>query len=695
MKKILFCFAILISIGTFAQKQKLSPIKGAKSMRVEFLGESKRMTDIVQPSRDKVNEKDVYIVPNKLTKTGPFSQGPNSAPDPVVQKQGPQPLAAGGGQVLQSFDGGSNADNAAVNGVRITPPDTQGDVGPNHYIQMTNLNTIIFDKSGNRLLGPVPSNAFFQDLPPELAGTNAGDPVALYDQFADRWILMQFAGAPIEFVVLAVSTTPDPLGTYNQYAIFYDGDFPDYPKIGIWNNALVITSRDFNPGLVSLSVVGVNRDDILNGVPEARSQRFAIPFAGFDGILPADADGDLPPADGEPHPSMWMGPGNSLNLALTTFDFDNPANSTMEFDTVPIAPFNFFATQVQQPNGQALDVLPFFLMYRLQYRNFGTHASMLTNHSVQEVAGGPFGVRWYEFRDDGPEPWQVFQQGTFLPDDGLNRWMGSVAMNGDGDIAIGYSVASATLDPSIRFVGQTASESGSGLLNIPEASILEGTASITGAARWGDYSMMGVDPVDEDFWFTTEYVNGADGGAFPWATFIAEMTFGDPPVAICQDITVDLNADDGTVTITPEQINNGSTDATGGTDITLTLDIDNFDCADFGENIVTLTVTDAEGITASCTAVVTVNVIDEEAPVAICQDITVQLDGESVEITPEQVDGGSTDNCAIAELSIDQSVFTEAGEFTVTLTVTDPVGLTDTCEATVIVAIGPVIDVDP
>lgn len=697
MKRILFFFTLLLSVAVLAQQRPQNQ-KGATPIKVQFMGKSKKLTDIRSiPTRMKANANDVYVVPNKLTKIDQFRPGPNTAPDPVMQKAMPELLQGEGGQVLQGFDGASNADNGTVNGIRVTPPDTQGDVGPNHYIQMTNSLTTIYDKSGNILFGPEPNSVFFQDLEDRLAQSNDGDPVVLYDEFADRWIISQFAvnaGTPFAMLV-AVSTTPDPLGTYNQYAIFYGDDFPDYPKLGVWNDALYISTRDFNPGFIGFSLVALNRDDILNGVADPRAQRFQILNPGFDGILPADADGDLLPPNGEAHPSMYMGGSNELNLILTTVDFDNPANSTMIFDTVPIAPFNVFTGSVPQPNGQDLDALPNFLMYRLQYRNFGTHASMITNHSVQEVAGGPFGVRWYEFRDTGATtPWEVFQQGTFLPDDGLNRWMGSAAMNGNGDIAIGYSVASATQEPSIRFVGQTASESGTGVLNIPEASILEGVNSMTDASRWGDYSMMSVDPSDDDFWFTTEYV-GDFGGFAPWATWISEMTFGEPPVAVCQDIELDLDAADGTISITPEDIDNGSTDASGGNDITLSLDIDTFDCGDAGENIVTLTVTDADGITASCTAVVTLNVTDEEAPVAVCSDLSLQLDGESIEITAEDLDGGSTDNCAIAEFAVDQSVFTETGTFTVTLTVTDVVGLTDSCEATVTISAGPEIEVAP
>lgn len=602
MKRILFCFALMFSVLAFGQKVQQNQ-RGAKKMMVQYLGQSPKLTQIKPiPNRIKTGKSDVYIVPNKLTKTGLIKQIINKRKDPVIQK-GVSTAARGLNEatVLTGFDGGSNQDNANVNGIQVAPPDTQGDVGPNHYIQMTNSVTTIFDKSGNALLGPVPNSVFFQNLDPVLAGTNDGDPVVLYDEFEDRWIVSQFAvsqGAPFAMLI-AVSSTSDPLGTYNQYAISYGTDFPDYPKLGIWNDALYITTRDFANGqsFAGFSLVAINKFDMYDGVP-TDAQRFEINNPDFDGILPADADGTTPPPPGEPHYSMYLSAsGNLLNLITTTIDFDNPANSTLEFGTVPVAPYSFFQTQVDQPNGQTLDALPFFLMYRLQYRNFGTYQTMLTNHSVQEQSGGAYGIRWYEFRG-GQGTWDVYQQGTYLPDDGLNRWMGSVAMNGNGDIALGYSVSSSTLNPSIRFAGQSSSESGSGILDIPETSILEGTFSSSGASRWGDYSMMSIDPVDQDFWFTTEYI--AQDTAFSgWGTWIAELQLEQPLIAVSPGAPItgellvgETLATDFTVTNSSENdvvVNVGATN--NGLPISFTSDVLNI--AAGGSEAVTATINTA------------------------------------------------------------------------------------------------------
>ncbi|MDT0622608.1 BspA family leucine-rich repeat surface protein [Croceitalea vernalis] len=697
MKKRLLFVALAFSL--IIQAQTNSNQRGSKTMTVTYLGTSPKLTEIkpISSFPEKARFEDgVYVVPNKLSKSGVIDRIENPISDPVIQNSN-APLF-NGAAVKVGFDGGSNQDNAIVNGIQVAPPDTQGDVGPNHYIQMTNSVTTIFDKSGNTVFGPSPNSVFFQNLDPRLAGTNDGDPVVVYDQFEDRWIVSQFAisaGAPY-FMLVAVSQTGDPLGAYNQYAIDYGNDFPDYPKLGVWNDALFITTRDFENGssFAGFSIVAIDKFDMYSGI-ETNAQRFEIDNPDFDGILPADADGNIPPPAGEPHYSLYLSAsGNLLNLVTTAIDFDTPENSTLIFSTIPVAAYSFFQSQVSQPNGQTLDALPFFLMYRLQYMNFGTHASMLTNHTVQQESGGTFGIRWYEFRKTAT-PWSVYQQGTYLPDDNLNRWMGSIAMNGEGDIALGYSVAGSTLNPSIRFVGQTSDQSGTGSLNVAETSILEGTLSSRGTNRWGDYAMMSIDPVDGDFWFTQEYVKN-DLSFSGWGTYISEFAFGNPPIALCQDIAISLD-ETGIATITPDQIDNGSIDFNGGA-VTLSLDIDTFDCSNLGENMVNLIVTGSEGIPASCSARVVV--LDNIAPIAVCQDIAIRVNStEPTEITFEQVDGGSTDNCGINNATFSKSTFSIAdiGENIIDVTVSDANGNTSVCQSTITVIdeaeIGPPIAV--
>jgi PKD repeat protein len=168
------------------------------------------------------------------------------------------------------------------------------------------------------------------------------------------------------------------------------------------------------------------------------------------------------------------------------------------------------------------------------------------------------------------------------------------------------------------------------------------------------------------------------------STCTATVTVEDntAPVALCQNITVELDAN-GDATITPSDIDNGSSDAC---DITLALDITDFDCSDVGDNTVILTVTDNNGNTTTCTTTVTVE--DNIAPVAVCQNVTVQLDVDgNASITASQINNGSSDACGIASLALDITDFdcSNVGDNTVTLTVTDNNGNTSTCTATVTV----------
>ena len=680
MKQFLLLFTLLVGCSVFGQQK--TQLKGSTTLEVTYLGQSPQMRNVsVATSTTKGG--DPYVIPNKLNKTSAANKTANYGADPVIQQQ--YNLGKDLPFVKQSIEGNGNQDNVDLFGGVVAPPDTQGDVGPNHYIQMVNKTAKIFDKGGNLLLGPVPNNFFFQNLDPRLANTNDGDPIVLYDQFVDRWIVSQFAvsaGDPY-FMVIAVSTTPDPLGTYNQYAINYGSDFPDYPKLGVWNDAIYISTRDFAGGTTyaGFSLVAINKNDMYAG-KETSAQRFEIDDPDFDGILPADADGPNPPPAGEPHYSLYLPfPGaaeSSLNLITTEIDFENPGNSTLEIEPLPVGAYAYYYGGVFQPNGIPISTLPFFLMYRLQYMNFGTHASMLTNHSVQENPEAPFGIRWYEFRKNN-SPWEVYQQGTYRPNDNLNRWMGSIAMNTKGEIALGYSVVSKDLAPSIRFTGQTADYSGTGIMNVTESSIIEGTLSSRGTNRWGDYSMMSYDPEDDDFWFTTEYI-AQDWGFSGWGTKIAEFQLNGGFNVLCKDITIALN-EEGYASITVADIDNG-TAAANNEDLELSINITEFNCSNVGENAVMLTATNSLGQSSSCTA--TVTVLDVTPPVAQCFNITRPLnDAGEVTVEIDEINNESFDLCSEVTVELGQTLFTteDLGVNQVPLTVTDASGNQSVCYA--------------
>jgi hypothetical protein len=260
------------------------------------------------------------------------------------------------------------------------------------------------------------------------------------------------------------------------------------------------------------------------------------------GMLPSDLDGALPPI-GAPNAFMefddnaWGYSPDQLQLWNFHVDWTNTANSTFsKAVALPTAAFDWSLCGgnrnciPQAGTTVKLDALSDRLMYRQQYRNFGTHQSIVVNHSVDVDDTDHAGLRWYELRNTG-SGWSIYQQGTFAPDSS-SRWLGSAAMNGSGGIAIGYSVSSASTYPSIRYTGRVAGDP-LGTLPQGEGTIINGTGSQThSASRWGDYSMLAVDPVDDcTFWFTSEYLQTT--GSAPWRTRIASFTLpgcgGAPP----------------------------------------------------------------------------------------------------------------------------------------------------------------------
>ncbi|MDY0287002.1 MAG: T9SS type A sorting domain-containing protein [Bacteroidia bacterium] len=433
-----------------------------------------------------------------------------------------------------------------VNGVY--PPDTDGDVGPNHYMQMINLSFAVWDKDGNLLYGPVDNSTLWQGFIGPWTGSNDGDPIILYDDMADRWLASQFAinvGNGKYYELVAISATPDPLGEWYRYAFEYDV-FIDYPKFGIWNNAYFMTTNNFNGGFVGIGAHAYERDAMLAGDPDAQMAYFEMnSWAGFS-MQPADCDGIAPP-DGEPGVFITRGDDNDMDFYTFVVDWDNTENTDFSFAySLPVSYYNNNIWGIAQPNTtQELDALSNMLMYRLQYRNMGTHQAMVLNHTVN--AGGVAGIRWYEFRKSAMQ-WELFQEGTFAPGDGLNRWMGSIAMNANGDIALGYTVSNADVFPSIRYTGRAATDP-PGEMTFAEMEAIPGTASQNGISRWGDYSNMSVDPVNDSvFWHTNEYLGSG------WKTRIFSFTFGPPKMpeisagpdtVICENVIYDTQSASG------------------------------------------------------------------------------------------------------------------------------------------------------
>jgi len=409
----------------------------------------------------------------------------------------------------------------------LSPPDTDGDVGPNHYFQMVNVSFAIWDKQGNLLYGPVDNSTLWDGFVGSWTGTNDGDPIVIYDEIEDRWIATQFAVNTSDgtyWELIAISETPDPLGAYYRYAFQYN-IFNDYPKFSSWPDGYYATYNMYGNGYAGSTIVAFEKDSMLVGSPNARVVEFG-PFQDLYGTNTSDFDGTTMPPSGSPN---WVvnlnkyGTPQTLEVFNFQVDWNNPASSSFTlWDDLTVTPFDFFdpgnRNQLPQPNTtQKLDPLSKYSMYPLKYRNFGTHESMTINHTVK--LGERAGVRWYELRrDNGQTQWSLYQEGTYAPEDSLSRWMASLAMNANGDIAMGYSVTSEEVYPSIRYTGRY-SDSPLGEMDVEEIIIIGGSGTQSGTARWGDYSYMSVDPVDDTtFWFTTEYIENA------WATRIASLS---------------------------------------------------------------------------------------------------------------------------------------------------------------------------
>jgi len=421
-----------------------------------------------------------------------------------------------------------------------SPPDTDGDVGPDHYFQMINVSFAIWDKQGNLLYGPVDNSTLWDGFIGPWTGTNDGDPIVLYDDYADRWVATQFAvntNNGSYWQLIAVSETSDPLGAYYRYAYQFTL-FNDYPKFSIWPDGYYSTYNMFAGSYAGNITAVMDRDEMLVGNPDAQMIQFG-PYPIQYGTKTAHLDGPTLPPAGSPNWVVNLLKYGTQALEVYKFETDwvTPANSSYTLhNTLNVTSFNFFdpsvRPQLPQPNtSQLLDPLSKYLMNPLYYRNFGTYEVMVVNHTVK--IGSRAGVRWYELRkDSGQNDWYIYQQGTYAPNDGLSRWMASIAINGNGEIALGYSVTGDTTFPSIRYTGRTA-ESPLGVMDIEEITLVGGSGSQSGTARWGDYSALSVDPSDDTtFWYTGEYM---PSGA--WGTRIASFNFGpiSPPTAFAGD----------------------------------------------------------------------------------------------------------------------------------------------------------------
>lgn len=439
----------------------------------------------------------------------------------------------------------------------VAPPDPSLAVSEDFVMQAVNATTLqVFDKEGNPVSNTFSANTFW-------AGTgfaSSGDPILLFDKEAKRWIITEFASPQDNTLLWAISETEDPLGSYFIYD-FQTPNFPDYPKYGIWPEAYVVGTNE----LPSVPVYAVERQKMLAGEEDVTLVRVTanpINASFFPMLLPADWDGDTPPpATTKPMFLRVRDGNNSDAVQIYTFDinFDNPNSSGLTFQEVQLAPLNSdgcvfdgFFTCVPQPGNEPITGFPGLIMERIQYRNFETHETMVLSFMVNaNTTADPIaGLRWVELRREaGQTDWALYQEGTFAPEDGEHRFLGSISMDADGNIGLAYTISSETTFPSLAFTGRRQGDP-LGEMTIDELVFIEGTGVVEFGNRYGDYSTMRVDPADDQtFWITSEYGRAGTSWDTRIASFIIRRDSNDmAATALLAPISAEFLSDSETIT---------------------------------------------------------------------------------------------------------------------------------------------------
>ncbi|WP_196139962.1 carboxypeptidase regulatory-like domain-containing protein [Aliikangiella sp. G2MR2-5] len=549
----LLIFVLACCVGQYSLATDKNQIKYAsKRLATKPLSEMAKVVPVLNPSKKlkmTTSGKPVpgdgndYQIPNKtfpllkLKKRGTAAeQKAQVKPDAVRQSAFPGKRIP---DTTVSFDGMPNVMGAV-------PPDTNGDVGPNHYVQTVNTAIAVWDKQGNQILEPTALNSLWTGLGGLCESTNRGDPIVLYDQMADRWLVSQFAfndSTTDNRQCIAVSQTPDPTGAYYIYDFAYSTThFNDYPKFGVWDNAYYMSVNQFvGDNYAGVGVVAFERNAMLSG---ANARQVKIDLAGdfpsVFSLLPADHDGVLlPPADSPNYffsiQDDWFhdAPQDAIQIFRFDLDWNQPQAASFSLATeIPVAAMDLDieTSEILQPNGVSLDSLLGYAMYRLAYRNFGATASLVATHNVDADSAGQAGIRWYQIDiDNSNGDIRLNQQGTFAPNDGVDRWMSSIAMDAVGNIALGYNATSDTIHPSVYYSGRLVDDP-AGEISQGEGIIVAGSGSqgVVNRSRWADYSSLSVDPDDDcTFWYTNEYYDVDDDDTLNWSTRIGSFKFAE------------------------------------------------------------------------------------------------------------------------------------------------------------------------
>ena len=457
-------------------------------------------------------------------------------PDSVVQKKSLLAfLAPNIPQPILTFDGIPDVSGFC----NCEPPDTNGEAGTTQYVQMVNSAYQVFDKTGSSLLGPNSIDSLWTGMSGSCASDGDGDPVVMYDQLANRWIITQFAGG-LTHECIAVSTSNDATGTYARYdynlVSIAGGGLYDYPHLGVWPDGYYLTMNVFNSfgtAYLGPQAFAMNRAKMLTGDLSAEMQAAPRLSASNPPMLPSDLDGTTLPPAGAPNSVVLWPSSNTYRVYHFHVDWSNPTNTTFTLFGSPAATgFTQMCPGLrscvpQKGTTAKIDAIGDRLMYRLAYRNFGDHESLVGNFTVSN--SGIAGIRWFELRNVTAGPVATYQEGTYSPDS-THRFMGSIAMDKQGNMLLGFTASDSTIYPQVRYTGRLATDP-LGTMPQGEAHLFDGTGSQSDSTyfRWGDYSDMTVDPSDDQtFWYTQEYYQTTS--SFNWRTRVGTVKLGSQSV---------------------------------------------------------------------------------------------------------------------------------------------------------------------
>jgi hypothetical protein len=438
--------------------------------------------------------------------------------------------------ILKNFDG--MADSANGSAGLFVPSDSNLAVGATQVVEVINTAYQVFSKStGSSVQSPRQISSIFTGVSGFCGKGASGtytDPLVLYDGAAGRWVISIVASDSSVLTgneCVAVSTSTNATGSYHRYVFTFGTNvFNDYPKLGVWPDAYYASYNLFSPtSFIAAKACAYNRAAMLAGTTAkvicfSNKNEFAF--------LPSDLNGATVPPAGEPNFFIDLFSTGALHLFKFHVDFTTPTNSKFTGPvTISVTPFGVacgtstnLACIPQLGTSDLLDSLGDRLMFRLAYRNFGTHESLVVNHAAK-TSVAPSGVRWYEIRSPGTTP-VIFQHGT-LTSGSTSLWMGSIAMDKVGEMALGFSESSSSIHPKIAFTGRMPSDplgTMEGITVIFAGSGSQTGGIVNGGDRWGDYTDMVIDPSDDcTFWYVNEYIPA--NGNFNFHTRLASFKF--------------------------------------------------------------------------------------------------------------------------------------------------------------------------